>query len=83
VRRIRSGIGVLVEDVVPGSPAARAGIRSADILRKLGSLTVRGGDDVYNFADRYKPGQTIQARILRGGREQTVSLNLAENRSRE
>lgn len=81
IRRMRSGIGALVEEVVPGSPAALAGIRPADIIRKLGGLEVRGGEDVYNFVDRYRPGQTIRARILRGGREQTLSLRLAENRS--
>ena len=58
-------------------------LTDSDILRRLGSLTVRGGEDVYSFVDRYKPGQTIQARILRGGHEQTVSLNLAENQSGE
>ena len=83
VRRMRNGIGVLVEGVVPGSPAARAGIRPADILRKLGNLTVRGGEDVYNFVDRFKPGQTIQAKLLRGGHEETISLSLAENKDPE
>jgi serine protease DegQ len=78
VRRPRNGVGVLVEGVVPGGPAARCGITPADIIRQLGECAIRTPDDIRTFVERYQPGERIQARVLRNGREKKVTLTLAE-----
>lgn len=80
VRRVRSGVGLLVEEVVPGSPAAEAGLQRADILRQIGDCSIRSADDLYGFMDRYRPGEKVRARVLRGGAERTVTLILGEKK---
>lgn len=76
--RTRSGIGVMVEDVLGGSPAFQAGFRSADILQKLGDCRIRSADDLYSFVDRYRAGEQVHARVLRDGQVRTIRLTLAE-----
>lgn len=75
---IRTGIGVMVEDVVSGSPAFRSGLRSADILQRLGNCPIRSSDDLYCFVDRYRAGETVAARVLRAGKPRTITLRLTE-----
>jgi S1-C subfamily serine protease len=78
IRRVRQGVGVLVDEVLPGSPASRAGMQSADILRQLGDCRIVSPDDIYTFVGRYHPGEKVKARVLRGGSEKTLTLTLAE-----
>ena len=79
VRQVRHGFGVLVEDVLPGSPAATAGLRPTDVLRQVGDCPIRSADDIYSVVERYRPGTRIQARVLRDNREQAVDLVLGES----
>jgi S1-C subfamily serine protease len=81
VRRARRGIGLLVEEVIPGSPAAAAGLQSADVLRQLGDAPVRAADDLYQFVEDHRPGQRVTARLLRDGVEHKVVLTLRERPS--
>jgi len=78
IRQVRHGFGVLVEDVLPDSPAASAGLRPSDILRQVGDCPIRSSDDIYSVVERYRPGTRIQARVLRGDHEQAVELVLGE-----
>ncbi len=78
--------GVLVEEgstasdpaVLPGSPAALAGIVSGDIILTLNGVKL---DQAHSFASLIRQktvGSTISLRILRAGVEQSVSVTLAE-----
>lgn len=82
VRQVRHGLGVLVEDVLPDSPAASAGLRPADILRQVGECRIRSADDIYSVVERYQPGTRIRARVLRGNQERAVELVLGESPAR-
>lgn len=76
VRPARAGAGVVLEDVVLNGPAARAGLRPSDILRRLGESPVYSGDDIYRFIEEHKPGQKVEAVVVRQGRELRVPLVL-------
>jgi S1-C subfamily serine protease len=78
VRHVRYGTGVLVEDVLPGSPAASAGLLPSDIIRRIGECDIHGPDDIYSVVERYRPGTRLTARVLRGIRETSVPLTLGE-----
>jgi S1-C subfamily serine protease len=85
----RQGIeGVLVLDVEPGSPAARAGLRPArqtsaglvprDIIRAIEGRTVETSEDLRAALETLSPGQDIAVTVLRDGGEVRVTLTLAE-----
>jgi len=76
--RPRGGPGVLVEDVVPASPADRAGLQAADIIRQLGHHRVRCSDDIFSFIEGTRPGEKVRARVLRAGQLRSVEMVLTE-----
>lgn len=80
-------IGATIQSVTPGGPAAKAGIKSGDVITKINgkSLIVtdntRAGEDeslpgvrLVEYAAQLKPEQTISVEYLRGSVRKTVSL---------
>jgi serine protease Do len=67
---------VVVEAVAHDSPAARAGLKSGDVLTRLGELPVCNRFDVERALWNFKPGDAVEAVVLRNGEEQQVALTL-------
>ena len=69
--------GLLVTGVVAGSPGAVAGIRPGDVLRTVdGKEVADGGQLRYSLATE-GVGRTLEVRLYRAGKEQTVAVTLA------
>lgn len=71
--------GALVEVVVPGSSADRAGIKKDDIIVKFGGEKV--GDSKTGLAqlvNKRKVGETVQVDIWRDGKTLTLAVTLTE-----
>jgi serine protease Do len=58
--------GVLVYRLVQRAPAARAGLRSGDIILSVDGTRVQDAYDIERVIYRRKPGDTIAIRIVRG-----------------
>ena len=68
--------GALVVSVIPGSPAARAGLQLRDVIVSVEGQTVDDPNAFdYRFATR-PIGKTAQLGIVRGNRETRVSMPL-------
>jgi hypothetical protein len=61
--------GVTVREVLPGSAAAAAGVRSGDRLLTLDGRWTDSLADAYRAAGYVKPGQTAVVRVRRSGKE--------------
>lgn len=70
--------GILVMEVVPGSPADRAGFRTGDIILELGGISVDSVDELQDALREKRPGQIVLAVFERNGAEQEVSITLGE-----
>jgi S1-C subfamily serine protease len=66
--------GVEVVDVVQGSPAARAGLRAEDLIVEVDGVAVAGVDDLQRLMTGDAIGRSVNARLLRRGRELAVEL---------
>lgn len=66
--------------VVPGSPAAKAGIREADIILEVKNKKVNPELSVNDIVQECKIGQTLPLKILRAGKEKTLKLTLGEKK---
>ena len=75
--------GALVQDVTPGSPADRAGLRPYDIVTSLDDHAIATDDQLIREVSARAPGTAARLRFVRDGREQGVTVKLAERPARE
>ncbi len=64
--------------VLPGSPAASAGIQADDIITKVNTTAVEEGKGLATLLAQYLPGDKVELTLLRGGKEQKISVTLGE-----
>ena len=70
--------GALVERVVAGSAAKKAGVRKGDIITALGAARVAGYGDLLGALRDHKPGDTVTLTIFRNGDEKRLEVTLGE-----
>jgi S1-C subfamily serine protease len=85
--------GIMVVEATPGSPAHRAGIRGGDRVVQIGNMIVRVGGDIITEVDRVKvrtfeelsefidgkrPGDTVSLTVNRQGKFNVVEVRLRE-----
>ena len=73
---IRGVKGVIVESVVPGSPAAAAGVRVGDVIRSLDDSEVREGGELLQILAKRQPGDRVKLGLLRDRDEVVVNVTL-------
>ena len=62
--------------VIPGGPAAAAGIKQGDIIVKVNSQAIDNDHPLDATLSEFAPGDTISVEILRSGQTQTLSVTL-------
>jgi putative serine protease PepD len=67
--------GVLVAAVVPGSPAAKAGLEG-DVIVAIDGKTVHTPADLADAVASRKPGDVVRLEVIRGGAREVVSVTL-------
>jgi serine protease Do len=77
------GAGALVQDVTQGSPAERAGIRPYDLVLAFDGRPIVNDTMLVREISAKRPGTSTQLRVLRDGREQVLSVKLAERPARD
>lgn len=65
----------VIESVEPGSPAAKAGLEGRDTIIAFGSISLPGA---IALAEVIKPGERLQVKIRRAGRERSVNVVVGE-----
>ena len=69
---------VILQQVQPDAPAARAGLRSGDILLTLDGAAVTGADALLRRLASNAIGRPLPARLIRGGRFLDLDVTPAE-----
>ncbi|HSL82823.1 MAG TPA: Do family serine endopeptidase [Thermoanaerobaculia bacterium] len=70
--------GVLVTNVIPGGPAAEAGLRHGDIVLEVDGEGVADTRFLIDYVSAQGPGESVTLRILRAGEERTLTVSLGE-----
>jgi len=72
----RAGGGARLTAVDAGGPAEAAGLRSGDVVVRLGTHLVDQPHDLIALVRRYDPGTTVTVTYRRGAETQTASVTL-------
>jgi S1-C subfamily serine protease len=66
-----------IEQVQPGEPASRAGLRPQDVIVRVGSLEPQFFDQVITHVCSFRPGAVIEIEVQRGNERKVFKLKLA------
>ncbi|HWD79725.1 MAG TPA: trypsin-like peptidase domain-containing protein [Kribbella sp.] len=70
--------GGRVSVVTPSSPAARAGLRSGDVITAINNQTVDSAEVLIVAIRTHQPGEAVRLTYERSGRSRTVTLTLGQ-----
>jgi S1-C subfamily serine protease len=83
-RRLRRAVGlpdaegVLIREVMEGSPAAHAGLAQGDLIVAAGGRPVRTIDDLFDALPAAR-GDALELNVLRGADERTIQVIFGES----
>jgi S1-C subfamily serine protease len=80
---VAAGQGVLVADVVTGSPAEEAGLQSGDVIVAVDGTPVGNVDELQTAIMYRAPGETVVLTVIRAGEELTIPVTLGERPGEE
>ncbi|HEY6333376.1 MAG TPA: Do family serine endopeptidase [Blastocatellia bacterium] len=70
--------GALVEDVEPGQPADRAGVKPGDIITEFQGQAITDSAQLRNLVAETGPGTTVKLKVWRDNSEIELTATLAE-----
>jgi len=82
--------GALIQQVAPGGPAARAGLRAGgrptsgglsaggDVIVAIEGEPIESSDDLVAAVEDLEPGQEIEVELYRGGEKRTETVKLGD-----
>jgi serine protease DegQ len=70
--------GVVVLAAIDGGPAAGAGLRPGDVIVAMDGARIETVEDLFAELRQRKPGSQVRLTIIRDGRQQEVTVTLAD-----
>ncbi|MCW3835262.1 Do family serine endopeptidase [Sphingomonas canadensis] len=75
---VPAGRGTLIRQVEPNEAAAKAGIRTGDVIVKVGDKDVTPDQTLSYLIANLKPGSRVPLELIRDGKRQTVNVTLGK-----
>jgi S1-C subfamily serine protease len=76
--KVQTQEGAVVASVVPGSPAAQAGLKAGDVVVSVNGTVVHNAAALRNIVGLLPVGSSVELAIIRNGTTKTVAVKLAE-----
>jgi periplasmic serine protease, Do/DeqQ family len=73
--------GALVSSVLPNGPAARAGLKSGDVIIKFNGEKVKEMSQLPWLVGNTKPGKAVPMEIIRHGKKETIMITVGNWKS--
>jgi serine protease Do len=70
--------GALVNELVPGSAAAKSGLEVGDVIRSVNGTAINTFSDLPPLIGAQAPGSKVRLGVLRDGREREITATLTE-----
>jgi serine protease Do len=72
---VKAGEGVLITHVEKETPAAKAGLKSGDVIVELNDRVVKASDDIHEALAALKQGDSVAITVVRRGQRQALKAN--------
>ena len=72
--------GAMVQAVLPGAPAEKAGIQAGDVITAVDGTAVHSVDELIIAIREHKIGQTVTLTYIRDGKTSTARATLEDNK---
>ena len=76
--KLKAHEGALVSEVVPGGPAAKAGLQDGDVIKELDGKAVTDARHLKLTVATIAPGASVPAEVLRDGKTIKIDLKVGE-----
>ena len=73
--------GVLIEEIIEDSPAARAGFQAGDVLLEIEGKKLEDYSDLVRTLNYYDPGQSVKIKFSRKGKIKTQAVVLEKKKA--
>jgi serine protease Do len=74
--------GILINQVVEGSPAEEAGLEAGDVLLMVGSIEITGIAKLQRALNAFDPGDEVELTVQRDGKRKSLDVTLGEREKR-
>jgi serine protease Do len=81
--KLQSRSGALVSDVQRGSPAAKAGLKTGDVITRFNGREIRESSELPLEVANTDVGKTVKLDVIRDGRPVVVELKVGELKAEE
>lgn len=71
------GTGVLIVNVVPDGPAAKAGVRKGDLIVSFDNIALKDNEHLRYLVADTTPGRNVPLTVLRDGERVSLTINIA------
>lgn len=78
VLNLKSRKGGLINEVVPGGPAEKAGIKQYDVVIEVNGQVVESPTDLRMKIADIQPGTKVEIKLVRDGKDKTITATIAE-----
>jgi serine protease Do len=78
LRSFGANHGVVVNNVEPGSPADRAGLKMGDVILSINGQSISSGDELVEIVSQSRIGSMLKLDLLRDGKHVDTSVEVAD-----
>lgn len=71
--------GAVVTRVLPGSPAAKAGVESEDVILEANGKAIEGFAQLRNTVGLLRVGDTVKLKVMREGKPRTLTVTIGKD----
>lgn len=76
--QIDSSTGVVVRNILPGSPAAKDGLKVGDVILSIDGVEMTDSNRLIQHVARKLPGTVLSVQVLRNSKNMNLNITLAE-----
>ena len=70
--------GVLINEVMEGSPAEEAGLQDRDVIVAFDGKEVESTSDLQELVGHVEPGSKVKIKVIRDGKKKTLKVTIGE-----